>query len=107
MSCALATLAACFSLSGFYADAAIQHSNFGEARYYYTSYQDSAHDYRYATIDNSPTNPYGRLAIGYDIEFKLATFRLEWSHESSLATSRDRGEERVTIGLTVRPFGRR
>lgn len=111
--CSLTALLACFSMSGFYVDASIIHSNKGAA---IVVYDEAAFDtvikgmpitviYPLARIEENPRNPYGRISVGYDLQLsKSLAMRLDYSHESSLATNADRGEERITVGLTWRPF---
>ena len=113
MSCTFATLAACFHLSGFYVDTALIHSSIGESRIDNVSYGQIhwEHDeWRVDTrphIDNSAQNPYVRVALGYDVQWnpRWAT-RIDYSHESSIATGQDRGVERISLGLTWRPFAK-
>lgn len=112
MMCTLATLLSCFHLSGFYIDSALIHSDAGEGHFadqstkpndstpWYTTDQRTFHKWTF-----EPQNPYVRIAIGYDVQWSARwSTRLDYSHESSIATSRDRGAERLTLGLTWRPF---
>ena len=121
MSCTFATLAACFHLSGFYIDGTLIHSSMGEGRVAessYTEYEDRRSyngklmlpvpvTYTQRYLDTSAQNPYVRVALGYDVQWsaRWAT-RIDYSHESSIATGQDRGVERISLGLTWRPFAR-
>ena len=120
MSCTIATLAACFHLRGFYIDGALIHSSTGEGRISetsYTEYKDrSPYDkhmfpvpvtYTQRYLDTSAQNPYVRIAIGYDVQWSARwSTRLDYSHESSIATGKDRGAERISLGVTWRPFAK-
>lgn len=125
MSCSLATFLTCFSLSGFYVDGAVIRSNTGqgrmvedthlvegvafvrpnfgppiEARYVYEVTEQR--------LARDADNPYGRVALGYDIELgKRWTTRLEYAYRESVDTGRDEPERSWSLGVTWRPFGRR
>lgn len=113
MNCALATLAACFHLSGLYVDASAGAFDAGveATRQYVAVYAE-----RYGTpvlaayyqdgFDRAVLNPYGRLAVGYRVSFESADFYLEASHVSSLATDSDRGRNALMVGVRYYPFGR-
>jgi hypothetical protein len=49
-------------------------------------------------------NPYGRLALGYEIEFRHISWSLEVAHTSSLASSTDRGINSVQLRAHWYPF---
>jgi hypothetical protein len=115
--CGIEALLACFSLSGFYVDGALSAHDRGQGRAVTQQVTTERADcfkgsacmrYDYTTnatsIDRSPQNAYGRVAIGYDVTVRQFALRLEASHESSIATGRDRGVNAVTLGLTWRPF---
>ena len=121
MMCELFKLLACFHMSGFYVDAALIHSNAGEARLVDRTITSSIPAYDTngkilyigtATktdrqMDDSAQNPYARIAIGYDVQWSAKwSTRLDYSHESSIATGQDHGAERITLGVTWRPFAR-
>lgn len=115
MDCTLATLIACFRLSGLYIDSGLSWQDAGV----YSEFQ------RYSTErivtngvvetgatlqrwqDHSAVNPYGRLAIGYEVSFPRMTWRIEASHISSLAINTDRGVNAISIGARWYPFGGR
>jgi hypothetical protein len=48
-------------------------------------------------------NPYGTLAIGYDLSFKNLTFDLQVLHQSSIAVD-DRGQDSIRLSLRWYPF---
>lgn len=107
MECGLATLAACFSLSGFYVDADLSYLNTDIPRrdWHVTEIR---HAWGVETVINSslndrPANPYGRLAIGYQIELRNVTMSLEGWHLSSTKDS-DRGIEGVSVRARWFPF---
>ncbi len=120
MTCTFATFLACFHLSGFYIDGALIHSSAGED---VTRYQETTvlaeHVNKYGDMQlvnihfmqpvvlNESSNPYVRVALGYDVQWspKWST-RLDYSHESSIHTGQDHGENRFTLGVTWRPFAR-
>ena len=124
MSCTIATLSACFSLSGIYVDAGLLYSDQGEARIAhnpgladtvfhvrdgYGHPYDMPGQYQYdaQTLVYDPQNPYARIAIGYDVQWnpKWST-RIDLSHESSIATGQDRGAEKVGVFVMWRPFAK-
>jgi hypothetical protein len=103
------------SLSNIYIDGALIHSNYGEARLEtVTRYETKSpapgwivtSPIRYAILDESAKNPYARIAIGYDVQWSAQwSTRIDYSHESSISTGLDHGAERLTLGVTWRPFG--
>jgi hypothetical protein len=117
MSCAIDTLLACFHLSGFFIDGGLIHSNAGEARIVERSITEHrirrtfygdipvTNTYTELYMEDAPQNPYARIAIGYDVQWSAKwSARLDYSHESSIATGRDHGAERMTLAVTWRPF---
>ena len=106
------------SLSNIYIDGSLAYSTYGEGRmvsrttqydYIMNKYGEKIRTIPYTVtqyqFDNSAQNPYARISIGYDIQWspKWLT-RLDLSHESSIATGQDHGEERITLGVVWRPF---
>jgi hypothetical protein len=89
--CSLAALVACFSWSGFYIDGGL-------------SYQDSEFPHQewqthvnrlpgatetvtqLVTVDD-PYNPYGRAALGYEVNFRSVTLSAEAWYSGSLDDS--------------------
>jgi hypothetical protein len=106
--CSLFALIACFNWSGFYVDGGLSfqdsspvHQEWATTVNYLPTATETVRT-QYTT--DEPLNPYGRFALGYQIEFKSVTLSLEAAHVSSLATNRDRGVN--SIGLKARwyPF---
>lgn len=117
--CSILELLACFSLGGLYIDGAVVASNQPEYGIeIQTRTEQVIVSTRHGKIPgiaqiNEPVlvdvsgNPYARAAIGYDVQWsKRWATRFEVSHESSISTGRDRGAERVTLGVTWRPFAK-
>ena len=106
--CSLFALIACFSWSNFYVDGGL-------------AYQDTSlphQEWATQTLSSSgvvetisiqrttdePLNPYGRIAIGYELRFSSVTLSLEGSHISSIATNQDRGINALSIRARWYPF---
>lgn len=111
MECTLATLIACFNLSGLYLETGLQAqdqqptTNFVEHNklysgqdYYFTDV--TAYSRRYSR------NPYGRLAIGYEIAIKNFVWSVEALHVSSIDTSHDSGINSISVNVRWHPFKR-
>jgi hypothetical protein len=115
MSCTLATLAACFSLSGIYVDSGVAYQDAGQYR---ERWEVITYDFPGGikgtsgmwVPDNEPQNMYGRLALGFQAELQLSRSKvvlsLEANHISSMATGRDRGVNGITFGARYFPFAR-
>lgn len=119
MSCTFATLAACFSMAGFYVETDI---SWQDARVERTTIE--THETRYLgsfggvrtsgssletkrAFDQSASNPYGLLALGYDIQPTPAlTIGAKAFHDSSLADDGDRGINGAALYVVWRPFAR-
>jgi hypothetical protein len=95
-------------LSGLYLDGGVQFTD--------TEVLRAGH---YKTVNNLPgvtetvltpmsymadESPYGRIALGYQVEFKAVTLALEVSHISSLVTDEDRGTNAIGIKARWYPF---
>lgn len=108
--CSLHALLACFNLSGLYVDSGL-------------SWQDTSLPHQELTTTTTdlgsvietvtvpyttdrPFNPYGRIALGYELRFSSVALALEASHTSSLAISDDRGINAVTLRARWYPFRR-
>lgn len=112
MECSLATLIACFSWSGFYIDGGLLYQDGGEhfttARVASTIVVDGANvsqlDTRSTSSINAARNPYGRLELGYQVDFRNVSWRLYAAHVSSLETSEDRGINSIAISARWFPF---
>jgi hypothetical protein len=59
---------------------------------------------REITSTDEARNPYGRFGLGYEINFQSVTWRIEATHVSSLATSKDRGVNSISINARWFPF---
>jgi hypothetical protein len=114
VECTLAALLACFSWSGLYIDGGLQYHDSGVERSETITRPLSIH-VPYVDLEteqvsyrqwNDRRNPYGALAVGYEIEFRSVSMRLEFSHASSLATGDDRGLNSASFMLRWRPFAR-
>lgn len=107
MDCTLATLLACFSWSGLYLDADLSYLDTDVPRrewFVQTNQLDWGIETAVWTAENTrPANPYGRLAIGYQIELSSVTLSLEGSHMSSTIDS-DRGFNAVSVRARWFPF---
>jgi hypothetical protein len=110
MSCTLATLAACFSLGGIYVDTGLSYQDVGERRFNYDLELLPDHADVTWWSDDSPQNPYGRLALGYQIEVQTmrskVVLSLEASHISSIESHTDQGVNGITLGARYFPFAR-
>jgi hypothetical protein len=101
MECTLAALVACFSWSGFYVDAGIQAQDHGETWIYATYDGDRLNSTKKVDWQS---NPYGRFGLGYEINFKSLTWRVEASHTSSLTENRDGGINTLSVSARWFPF---
>jgi hypothetical protein len=112
MECSLFALIACFSWSNLYVDSGLLYQDGGE--HYTTRHIASAVVVDGSNISqmnalsirtaNTARNPYGRLSLGYQIDFGSMSWRLEASHISSVATTTDRGINSVAISARWFPF---
>jgi hypothetical protein len=111
MECTLATLhafIACFSWSNLYVDGGLQFQDAGDARLEWVTRTNHAGN-AIETVTalesvDEPLNPYGRFALGYQIDFKSVTLSLEASHLSSFQTDTDRGINAIAIKARWYPF---
>ena len=107
MDCTLATLIACFSWSGIYIDADLSALDTDVPRREWRTTQFQ-HDWGIETDIRSaentkPANPYGRIGIGYQLQFRAVTLSLEGWHLSSVEDS-DRGMNAVSLKARWFPF---
>lgn len=107
MDCSLAALIACFSWSGLYIDGDLSYLDADVPRREWFSQivqLDWGTESIIQTRENTrPSNPYGRLAIGYQVEFRSVTFALEGWHMSSTVDG-DRGFNAVSLRARWFPF---
>jgi hypothetical protein len=123
MSCTLATLKLCLSLSGIYVDSGLEYHDVGEwrsqpytqtvlAQSYSEGGQTDSHPVQFTTYRsiNSPQNPYARIGAGYQADIEIGRSRLilsaGWWHDSSIASGSDRGVNAYAIGAKYFPFAR-
>lgn len=110
MECSIYALIACFSWSNLYIDTeltmldrGIEQFIYNEASYvfYGGEFHLTGHGVH---ADRDARNPYGKLAIGYEINFDNMTIALEASHISSLANDDDLGVNGITLKARWFPF---
>jgi hypothetical protein len=123
MSCTLATLAACFSVSGVYVDTGLDYQDAGEWRWkpktetiqvqtkseggevYYHPLQYTA-----TVVDSKAQNPYARIGLGYQMDLQMGQSKIMLTllayHQSSVATGNDRGVNGISFGARYFPFAR-
>ena len=113
MECTLAALIACFSWGNLYVDTGIQIQDRGEIHHYYVDRSSEVIEadgdftrshYQDDSLIDWKLNPYGRFAIGYQLDFSNVTIRLEGIHTSSIARADDRGMNALGLSLRWFPF---
>lgn len=114
MDCSLAVLIACFSWANVYVDSGLSVQDSGVYQHFNHAvtdqYLNDSGDWiaqttrRTAWGDHSAANPYGRLALGYEMNFGSLSVRMEASHTSSLRTESDRGLNALTLSARWYPF---
>jgi hypothetical protein len=110
ITCSIHALLACFSWSGFYIDGGLQYQDIDVPR---AEMRTTAREGRGAieTVTalykwDDDQNPYGRIALGYELNFPSITWRVEASHLSSIDTGTDRGVNAIGISARWYPFRR-
>lgn len=108
MECTLAALIACFSWSNLYLDADLTYLDARIPRYEY-HVQTIQHSWGQENIGNwalnhRPQNPYNRVAIGYEVQFRSVTVSLEGWHLSSVKDDNDKGMNAVSLRARWFPF---
>lgn len=115
MDCTLAALVACFSWANLYIDTGLSYADSGVERSETISRPISIQLGNLVDVDtervtyrqwNDRRNPYGTLSLGYEIEFRHVSWRLELSHVSSLDTGDDRGTNTASLFMRWRPFAK-
>jgi hypothetical protein len=112
MDCTLAALIACFSWSGFYLDTGISYQDRGEtliSEYDFAVVDEAGGEipelrYRLTQYTDRVHNPYVNVALGYEVNFRAVSIRLQGSHTSSVATGQDKGINAITLGARWYPF---
>ena len=111
MECTLAALITCFNLSGLYVDSGLSWQDVGEPEFHQRAgvinHDWGAQTVLYRDVTIGPENPYGRISLGYEVEFRSFSWRVEASHISSIATNEDRGINSVSLSARWFPFGGR
>jgi hypothetical protein len=108
MDCSLSVLIACFSWSNLYLDSGLIYQDAGvyqtftEHSYALVEGTEMRADKTWSTRESR--NPYGRLTLGYEIEFRSVSWRLDLSHVSSLETGQDRGVNSLSFSARWHPF---
>lgn len=111
MDCSLAALIACFSWSNLFVDTSVVFQDngierifIGDSYVWNDGYQLADHAVaRYQFAEN----PYGKLAVGYQVQINGMTWTLEAAHSSSLTSGKDRGINSLALGVRWFPFSRR
>jgi hypothetical protein len=113
MDCVLTslhTLIACFSWSNLYVDGGLSYQdiNVSRSEYRTTVNRDGNAVETVTALYNwrDDQNPYGRVALGYELRFSSVTWRVEASHLSSLDTGTDRGVNSLSLSARWYPFRR-
>lgn len=108
--CSLHALIACFSWSSLYFDGGLAYQDITVAR----SEMRTTFNHEGSAVETvtalyswrDDQNPYGRLALGYEMNFSSVTWRVEASHLSSINTGTDRGVNALSLSARWYPFRR-
>lgn len=106
--CSLYALLACFSWSSLYVDGGLSFQDSSPVHQEWQT-QINARAGAIETVrtqftTDRPLNPYGRVALGYEVRFGSVTMALEASHVSSVETTADRGVNAIGIRARWYPF---
>jgi hypothetical protein len=109
MECSLYALIACFSWSGLYIDGDLNYQDSSVPYFYWKDTSPPPRDGIIETsavsaIGHDSNNPYGRVAIGYQLDFNKITLSIEASHTSSIESDTDRGVNAITLSARWFPF---
>lgn len=103
--CSLLSLIACFSWSGVYVDGGLLYQDSGvEEKATTYEWYDGGYHLQASSDDRYAANPYGRMALGYELRFSSVTLALEAAHTSSIATNQDRGVNEINLRARWYPF---
>lgn len=107
--CSLFALISCFSWSNLYVDGGLQFNDYDMPRTEWTTPititgPSVVETISYQSLVTERENPYGRLALGYELSFQSVSLRLEASHVSSFVTNDGRGLNALTFGVRWYPF---
>lgn len=109
MDCVLAALLSCFSLSGVYVGSSLSVQDYEPAYLYRWDFvSTNANGVQETgwreTVKSHSRNPYGKLALGYELDFRSVRVALEAAHQSSVATNNDKGINSLSLSLRWYPF---
>lgn len=110
MDCTIAALLTCFHLSGVYVDSGLSYQDSGVFQTFTRDiWATDAEGHGDVISEHTDTvhrshSPYGRLALGYQLEFGNKTLSLEASHVSSVATTKDRGINSLSLSMRWFPW---
>lgn len=109
MSCALATLATCFTWSSLYVDTGLLYRDRLDVeftdRIKIAGVVNQIPVHALVTERETVPNPYGRFAIGYSVDISSVSVGLEASHVSSIRAG-DRGINSLELRARWYPFRR-
>lgn len=106
MDCVLTALLTCLSWSNLYLDAGLSLQDRGASDMRYT-YSGGPSGPQLASIKRTydePMNPYGRFALGYEIDFGRFKLVFDLSHISSAADGDDKGVNAIAVSGRWYPF---
>lgn len=110
MECSLAALIACFSWSNLYVDAQVSYQDRSVPYHEWASMGTSTSRnglvetaYR-STISYENENPYMRNAIGIKLPFRSIDASIEFFHDSSMSSAKDRGVNGFALRAQWFPF---
>jgi hypothetical protein len=111
VECSFAALIACFTWSNLYLDAsaiALDDAMMGRAEWRVDELRSDGlvetHG-RYVWVDD-PFNPYGKLALGYQMQLGSVTFTAEVSRMESFEDSPENAVHALSVGMRWYPFRR-
>lgn len=110
MECSLFALLTCFSWSNLYVDGGLSFKN-QELPHQVFETQVIRLPGVIETITtqrttDEPMNPYGRIALGYEMQFSALSLALEVAHESSIEANDDDGFTAISLRARWFPFRR-
>jgi hypothetical protein len=110
MECSLFALLACFSWSNFYVDGGLSYKDKERPHQVFETHVNRlpgvTETITTQRTTDEPMNPYGRLALGYEMQFSSLSLALEVAHESSVETNDDEGFTAISLRARWHPFRR-
>jgi hypothetical protein len=108
MECAWTALLYCFSWANLYLDGGLsfQDKEKPYREHLIAAFPDGSEYAFTVPLDNSAPNPFGRVALGYQIDLRRVTLTLEASHTSSFASGDDVGINAISVNARWFPFRR-